>query len=51
MDPDNLCAVKGWKGGDQCERWFRRTDMDLESVEEGKVHYYIKQPDNCKTIF
>lgn len=27
MDPNNFPS--GWKGGDQCERWFRRTDMEL----------------------
>lgn len=27
MDLDNFPSR--WKGGNQCERWFRRTDMNL----------------------
>lgn len=39
MDPGNFPSR--WIRGDQCERWFRRTDMDLGKGREKESNCYI----------
>lgn len=49
MDLDNFPSR--WKGGNQCERWFRRTDMNLGKCRGRERTYYVKQLGNCKNVF